>query len=60
MATDAGDVMAKKKDKKKKKKGVAEKEKSAEFELPIEGDAVSIENQKVSGYICSLEVCFLV
>ncbi|VDP14320.1 unnamed protein product [Onchocerca flexuosa] len=53
--TDVGDVMTKKKDKKKKKKGTAEKEKSAEFESPAEGDAVSVENQRVSGYICSVK-----
>uniref|UniRef100_A0A8R1TZD6 Eukaryotic translation initiation factor 5B n=1 Tax=Onchocerca volvulus TaxID=6282 RepID=A0A8R1TZD6_ONCVO len=46
--TDIGDFMTKKKDKKKKKKGATEKEKSAEFESPGEGDALSVENQKAS------------
>ncbi|KAL4002852.1 Elongation factor Tu GTP binding domain family protein [Acanthocheilonema viteae] len=48
VTVDAGDVMAKKKDRKKKKKSTAEKEKPAEFESLIEGDAVSMENQKAS------------
>lgn len=50
--------MTKKKDKKKKKKGTTEKEKSAEFESPGEGDALSVENQKVSDYICSVKVWY--
>ncbi|CAG9533239.1 unnamed protein product [Cercopithifilaria johnstoni] len=47
-AADGGDVMAKKKDKKKKKKNAAEKEKPLELESAVEGDAISVENQKAS------------
>uniref|UniRef100_A0A0R3RI29 Eukaryotic translation initiation factor 5B n=1 Tax=Elaeophora elaphi TaxID=1147741 RepID=A0A0R3RI29_9BILA len=45
---DVGDVTAKKKDKKKRKKNASEKEKPAEIESPVEGDAVPVENQKAS------------
>uniref|UniRef100_A0A1I8EHJ7 Eukaryotic translation initiation factor 5B n=1 Tax=Wuchereria bancrofti TaxID=6293 RepID=A0A1I8EHJ7_WUCBA len=46
-----GDIMAKRKDKRKKKKGTTEKEKPAEFESPVEGDVVSLENQTANDVI---------
>lgn len=60
VVADAGDVMAKKKDKKKKKKNAAEKEKPTEVESPVEGDAISVENQRVSDYINLAVVWLLV
>nr|CRZ25628.1 Bm10794 [Brugia malayi] len=46
-----GDIMAKRKDKRKKKKGTTEKEKPAEFESPVEGDVVSLENQTANDVV---------